>query len=75
MKCQQCMDIHTDIGYRRADNADDVKGYGMRGMCLLRRGVSSSGKELCTLWIDRVCKSHRLTVGSSYGAELLAASH
>eukprot|EP00973_Karenia_brevis_P059237 8247578-Karenia_brevis.AAC.1 len=25
--------------------------------------------------MDSVCKSHRLTIRSSYGAELLAASH
>eukprot|EP00973_Karenia_brevis_P066457 9238092-Karenia_brevis.AAC.1 len=51
-----------------------MKGYGMRGMCLLRRGTDASGKGVVHL-LDSVCKSHRLTLGSSYGAELLAASH
>ena len=39
MMCDGSLDIITDSGYRRlTDAADEVKGYGMRGMCLVRRG-------------------------------------
>eukprot|EP00973_Karenia_brevis_P092083 12410677-Karenia_brevis.AAC.1 len=68
------MDIHTDSGYRRIHNAEDIKGYGVRGMCLLRHGLNSSGKGVAHL-MDSVCKSHMLTIRSSCGAALLAASH
>eukprot|EP00973_Karenia_brevis_P078419 10888116-Karenia_brevis.AAC.1 len=40
----------------------------------MRRGVTPQGKEAVHL-LDSVCKSHRLTVRSSYGAELQSASH
>ena len=70
MKCASLVDTHTDSGYRRMTDAEDIKGYGMRGMCLLRRG---QGKAFH--FLDSVCKSHRLTIRSSYGAELISASH
>ena len=73
MKCSDAVDLHTDSGYRRIDSAGDVKGYGMRGLCVLRRGVGPKGNVVHL--IDSVCKSHRLTIRSSYGAEMLAASH
>lgn len=38
MKCNGKADLHTDSGYRRMIEVDDVKGYGMRGLCLLRCG-------------------------------------
>ena len=38
MKCLRQVDIRTDSGYRRLDTAEDVRGYGMRGLTLLRRG-------------------------------------
>ena len=74
MECSGIIDLHTDSGYRRMDNAEDVKGYGMRGLCVLRRGVNPKGINVVHL-LDSVCKSHRLTIRSSYGAEMLAASH
>ena len=47
MKCIGILDIHTDSGYRRITEAEDVRGYGMRGLCSLRRGVPvSSGHAL-----------------------------
>ena len=39
MRCAGEIDLHTDSGYRGMRQVDDVKGYGMRGICLLRRGV------------------------------------
>ena len=74
MQCQGHCDLHTDSGYRRIEAVDDVKGYGMRGLTLLRRGIKPN-KESVVHLIDSVCKSHRLTIRSSYGAEMLAASH
>ena len=46
----------------------------MRGMNVLRKGKTRSQKEVVHL-VDSICKSHRLQVRSSYGAELLAAAH
>ena len=74
MKCSGSVDLHTDSGYRRIDSVEDVKGYGMRGLCVLRRGVGPKGNDVIHL-IDSVCKSHRLAIRSSYGAEMIAASH
>ena len=61
-------------GSNGARSAEDEKGYGIRGMNLLRRGTTKSGTPAIHL-LDTVCRSHRLVVRSSYGAELLAASH
>ena len=69
-------DIHTDSGYRRMQEAEDAtsfKGYGMRGMNLLRAGKHKDERRVHL--IDSAAKSHRLTIRSSYGAELLGASH
>ena len=54
---------------------DEEKGYGMRGINVLRRGQRDDGKGKAVHLIDSECKSHRLQVRSSYGAELLAAAH
>ncbi len=84
MKPNGCIDLHSDSGYRRIDKAEDEHiGYGMRGLCLCRRGVrvgdrsreQDLSKTNAVHLIDSICKSHRLTIRSSYGAELLAASH
>jgi len=75
MICSRECDIHTDSGYRRMEVLDDVKGYGMRGLCLLRRGVSPKTKKPVVHLLESICKSHRLVIRSSYGAELLAAVH
>ena len=77
MECKRHLDLHTDSGYRRlTGEADDqVKGYGMRGMNVMRRGTNRhTGKEAVHL-LDSICKSHRLQIRSSYGAEMLAAAH
>ena len=78
MKCAGFVDLHTDSGYRRVESADDVKGYGMRGLCLLRRGerLNKAGTlQYVVHLLESMCRSHRLTIRSSYGAEMLAASH
>ena len=75
MTCTGTLDLHTDSGYRRVEDAEDYKGYGMRGLCLLRRGDRPNNKGSAVHLLDSVCKSHRLTVRSSYGAEMLAAAH
>jgi len=75
MKCSGKFDIHTDSGYRRMTEVDDEKGYGMRGTNLLRRGERRHGKGDAVHLIDSICKSHKLTIRSSYGAEMLAAAH
>ena len=56
------------------EQVDDVKGYGMRGLCLLRRGEKRDKSPAVHL-LDSICRSHRLTIRSSYGAETLAAAH
>eukprot|EP00959_Pyramimonas_sp_CCMP1952_P240988 5036656-Pyramimonas_sp.AAC.1 len=55
------VDLHSDSGYRRlsGDGDDDVKGYGLRGANLLRRGSTSFGEPVVHL-IDAHCKSRRL---------------
>ena len=53
---------------------DEVKGYGIRGMNILRRGQGTDGKPRVHL-IESVCKSRRLMVRSSYSGETLAAAH
>jgi hypothetical protein len=52
-----------------------VKGYGMRGLNVLRRGTSLKDKKAVIHLLETICRSHRLTIRSSYCAELLAAAH
>ena len=62
MKCLKRVDMHTDSGHRRLSGGpEDVeKGYGTRGMNIMRRGAAAcSGGEVIHL-IERVCKSHWL---------------
>eukprot|EP00959_Pyramimonas_sp_CCMP1952_P331528 6942480-Pyramimonas_sp.AAC.1 len=70
------VDLHNDSGYQRlsGDADDDVKGCGIRGANLLRRGITPSGKPVVHL-IDAYCKSRRLQARSSYSAETRAAAH
>ena len=87
MRCIGQLDIHTDSGYRRIESAEDVKGYGMRGMCSLRRGVPvtrgnallekqvSRGNANLVHLLDSVSKTHRLVIRSSYSAEIIGAAH
>ena len=75
MKCSGHVDLHTDSGYRRITEAEDVKGYGMRGLCLLRRGERLHNKGSVVHLLESICRSHRLVIRSSYGAETVAASH
>ena len=75
MKSTGKIDLHTDAGYRRMTGEDDeVKGYGIRGANLLRKGIKSNGQHAIHL-IESVCKSHRLKVRSSYSSETLSAAH
>ena len=48
MTCKGELDLHTDSGYRRmtGEADDDIKGYGMRGTNVLRRGKTKDGKDL-----------------------------
>ena len=41
----------------------------------MRRGTSRNGLGNVIHLLESICKSHRLQVRSSYGAELLAAAH
>ena len=41
----------------------------------MRRGVAARGGGEVIHWIESVCKSHRLQLRSSYGAETLGAAH
>ena len=87
MRCIGQLDIHTDSGYRRITEAEDVRGYGMRGMCSLRRGIPVKrgdvhlGKQVCrgdvnlVHLLDTVSKTHRLVIRSSYSAEIIGAAH
>eukprot|EP00959_Pyramimonas_sp_CCMP1952_P199657 4176359-Pyramimonas_sp.AAC.1 len=54
-------DLHSDSGCRRlsGDADDDVKGNGIRGANLLRRGNMPFGKPVVHL-TDAHCKSRRL---------------
>ena len=75
MSCSGHVDLHTDSGYRRMQGDEDEKGYGMRGLNVLRRGVRRDRKGPAIHLLDSAAKSHRLTIRSSYGAELLSAAH
>ena len=76
MKCLGKCDLHTDSGFRRLTGEDDeIKGYGIRGLNVLRRGLRDDGTGEAIHLCDTECKSHRLQLRSSYGAELLAAAH
>eukprot|EP00959_Pyramimonas_sp_CCMP1952_P102679 2147614-Pyramimonas_sp.AAC.1 len=70
------VDLRSDSGDRRlsGDADGDVRGNGIRGANLLRRGNASSGKPVVHL-SDAHCKSRRLPARSSYSAETPAASH
>ena len=75
MKCLRSVDLQSDSGYRRITEAEDEKGYGMRGLCLLRRGQRILDGIMIVHLLDSICRSHRLTIRSSYGAEMIAMSH
>eukprot|EP00959_Pyramimonas_sp_CCMP1952_P298648 6246709-Pyramimonas_sp.AAC.1 len=53
--------LRSDSGYRRlsGDADGEVKGYGIRGANLLRRGNTSTGTPVVHL-IDAHCESRRL---------------
>ena len=44
-------------------------------MNLLRRGERRNGHDDVIHLLDSVCKSHRLLIRSSYGAEMIASAH
>jgi hypothetical protein len=77
MECLSKVDLHVDSGYRRlTGEEDEEKGYGMRGANIIRRGRSINfTKEEAVHLVDTLCKSHRLAIRSSYGAETVAAAH
>ena len=77
MRCLGKSDLHTDSGFRRltGTSEDDIKGYGMRGLNYFRKGLRRDNGRPCVHLVDSQCKSHRLVVRSSYGAEALAATH
>merc|ERR1712018_236578 len=65
-----------------------MKVYGIRCMYLIRRGKLRSPKDKkrlgtgssttnydCVHFVESMCKSHKLTIRSSYGAEALASAH
>ena len=47
----------------------------MRGLTLLRRGTSRNNLGQVVHLLESICKSHRLQVRSSYGAETLGIAH
>eukprot|EP00959_Pyramimonas_sp_CCMP1952_P145953 3055949-Pyramimonas_sp.AAC.1 len=53
-------DPRSDSGYRRlsGDADDEIRGYGIRGANLLRRGRARAGGPVVHL-VDAHCKSHR----------------
>eukprot|EP00959_Pyramimonas_sp_CCMP1952_P438115 9171854-Pyramimonas_sp.AAC.1 len=55
------VDLRSDSGYRRlsGDADNEVKGYGICGAKLLRRGNTPVGAPVVHL-IDAHCKSRRL---------------
>ena len=76
MLCDGHLDLHSDSGFRRlTGEGDEEKGYGMRGMNVMRRGTRLDGNGKAVHLLDSICKSHRLQIRSSYGAEMLAAAH
>jgi len=74
MTCSKECDTHTDSGYRQVPDGNDGRGYGMRGLCLLRRRLRQNKTPVIHL-LESMCKSHRLTIKSRFGAELIAAAH
>jgi len=74
MTCSKACDIHTDSGYRKVTTDDDTKGYGIRGLCLLRKGIGRTKTPVVHL-LESLCKSHRLTIKTRFGSELIAAAH
>ena len=53
---------------------DEVKGYGLRGANVIRRGNDHKGQPRVHL-LESFCKSHRLKIRSSYSSELLSSAH
>ena len=51
MRCSGQVDLHSDSGYRRltGEADDELKGYGIRGMNVLRRGTTKGGKAVAHL--------------------------
>ena len=47
----------------------------MRGLNVLRQGTRFDSKGEVIHLLDSICRSHKLTIRSSYGAETLAAAH
>ena len=47
MRCSGKIDLHSDSGYRRqtGEADDEVKGYGVRGMNVLRKGITKDGNR------------------------------
>ena len=77
MTCTGSVDIHADSGYRRLDGSadDQAKGYGMCGLTMMRRGESTTDGSPVVHLLESICKSHKLMIRSSYGAETFAAAH
>jgi len=75
MTCTGEIDLHTDSGYRMMTEVDDVKGYGMRGLNVLRRGIRRDLSGEAIHLLENIARTHKLTIRSSYGAEALAAAH
>ena len=68
MTCNATIDLHSDSGYRRLNGDDDeTKGYGMRGLNVLRRGIAPNGNKNVVHLLDSACKFHRLQIRSIYG--------
>ncbi len=75
MTCKDELDAHVDSGYKRIIKGKHEAGYGMRGMCLLRRGIGRDRKSQVVHLLDSVCKSHKLTIRSGFASETLAVAH
>ena len=75
MTCKDELDAHVDSGYKRIIKGKHEAGYGMRGMCLLRRGIGRDKKSQVVHLLDSICKSHKLTVRSGFASETLAVAH
>eukprot|EP00959_Pyramimonas_sp_CCMP1952_P029532 620412-Pyramimonas_sp.AAC.1 len=53
------VDLRSDSGYRHMSGNVEVKGYGIRGANLLRRGGARAGTPVVHL-TDAYCQSHAL---------------
>ena len=68
-------DLHTDAKYRQMTGEDDeVKGYELQRISLLRRSITKERKHVIRL-IKSVHKSHSLKVRSRYLSEALLAAY